>query len=298
MTCQTKSLKLSIETVKQVIMAQQKLSDNVFNDDSTEIQAILHQMMHGKPHHKSIKLYQYLLESFLFAGGGDQSNLTYYAKQQYKPTYNRVLRAVKAGQCPKLASFEAFNGCGYQKTGHMCIEPAFLGTCPLPAFDMKRGSLNHMAFSLYFFLRDVAGGDFYAYVREHFGEGQLAAGTINELLHGFIGKVTTIANVGPKLAHMALSGLFLTRYPGWDYRQVGLHMIAVDSLVHNFLHRTGILNSYQLSHVYGPRCHSQTGCMRVIQDLARRIDCREFNPTLPESNRESPISIRNLEAGS
>ena len=58
-------------------------------------------------------------------------------------------------------------------------------------------------------------------------------------------------------------------------------MIAVDSLVHNFLHRTGILDSYQLDHAYGPRCHAQNGCLGVIQDLANRIDCREFNPTLP-----------------
>jgi hypothetical protein len=118
-------------------------------------------------------------------------------------------------------------------------------------------------------------------VTEHFGQGQPSGGAINDLLQTFIGKVTTIANVGPKLAHMALSCLFLTTYPGWDYRLVGAHMIAVDSLVHNFLHRTGILASYQLDHAYGPRCHAQSGCLGVIQDLANRIDCREFNPTLP-----------------
>ena len=146
---------------------------------------------------------------------------------------------------------------------------------------MKRGALNHMVFSLYFFLRDVAGRDFYAFTKQHFGQIQVSGGAITELLESFIKKVTTIANVGPKLAHMALSVLFLCRYPGWDYRQVGLHMIAVDSLVHNFLHRTGILDSYGLDHAYGPRCHTQNGCLGVIQDLAKHIDCRQFNPTLP-----------------
>ena len=127
----------------------------------------------------------------------------------------------------------------------------------------------------------MAGGDFGGLVKEHFGQSQLTDGAISGRLQAFIGKVTTIANVGPKLAHMALSSLFLTRYPGWDYRRVGLHMVAVDTLVHTFLHRTGILDSYQLDHAYGPRCHAQKGCLGVIQDLARRIDCREFNPTLP-----------------
>ena len=253
-------------------MGQQKLFDDVFHGDTPERQAILNQMMHGKPQHKSIKLYQYLLKSFLFAGGGDRSNLVYYAKQQHKPTFNRVKQAIKTGQCPKLGSFEAFKGCGYRKTINKCNDPAFLSTCPLPKFDMKRGSLNHMAFSLYFFLRDVAGGDFYAYVREHFGQEELSDKAINELLHGFVGKVTAIANVGPKLAHMALSALFLTRYPGWDYCHVGLHMIAVDSLVHNFLHRTGILDNYQLQHAYGPRCHSQTGCTECVEVLASSCD--------------------------
>jgi len=271
----------SVEIVKQIIIAHQKLFVGIYLTDSPEIEAILQQVIHAKLHHKSIMLYQYLVEAFLLAGGGDQSNQGYYAKQRVKPTFNRIKQALKGAQCPKLATFETFKGCGYRKTTNTCNEPAVMGSCPLPTFDMKRGNLNQMVFSLYFFLRDVCGRDFYTYVTENFGSGQVSGGVTNELLESFIQKVTTIANVGPKLSHMALSALFLCRYPGWDYRRVGLHMIASDSLVHNFLHRTGILDSYQLDHPYGPRCHAQNGCLGVIQDLANRIDCREFNPTLP-----------------
>jgi hypothetical protein len=35
-------------------------------------------------------------------------------------------------------------------------------------------------------------------------------------------------------------------------------MIAVDTLVHNFLHRTGILHRLDASHAYGPACYH--GC--------------------------------------
>jgi hypothetical protein len=59
-------------------------------------------MIHGKPQHKSIKLYQYLLKCFLFSGGGDQSNLAYYVKQKYQPTFNRVKRAVIARPMPEI----------------------------------------------------------------------------------------------------------------------------------------------------------------------------------------------------
>ena len=274
MTLQYRFSNRCIGIAKEIIMSHQRLFDDFFHDDSPEIQAIIDQMIHGEPQHKSIKLYEYLLGCFLFAGDVDQSNYSCYAKQRVKPTVNRVKGALQAAQCPKLATFEAFTGCGYQKTKPSCRKPAFLSSCPLPAFDLKLGSLNQMAFSLYFFLRYVAGGDFYTLATQHFGQGQLTDGEISNRLQGFIEKVTTIANVGPKLAYMALSGLFLTRYHGWDYRRVGLHMIAVDSLVHNFLHRTGIPGFYQLDHAYEPRCHTEKGCLGVIQDLAvfRRFD--------------------------
>ena len=114
MLSQNQATKRSIELVKQVIIAHQRLFDEAFVEDTPGIQAILDQMIHGKPHHKSLNLYQYLLGCFHFAGGGDQSNLGYYAKQRVKPTFNRVKRAVKAAKCPKLSSFESFKGCGYR----------------------------------------------------------------------------------------------------------------------------------------------------------------------------------------
>jgi hypothetical protein len=165
MTRQHKTSAHNVEIIRQIIIAHQKLFVDIYLTDSPEIEAILHQMIHGKPQHKSIRLYQYLVEAFLLSGGGDQSNQNYYAKQNHKPTFNRVKRAVKSGQCPKLADFESFKGCGYRKGARTCSDPAFLKTCPLPTFDMKRGALNLMAFSLYFFLRDVCGGDFYTFAR-------------------------------------------------------------------------------------------------------------------------------------
>ena len=136
MTRQKKISKRSIEIVKEIIRAHQRLFVDVYLTDSTEIEAIIHQMMHGKPHHKSIKLYQYFLESFLLSGRGDQSNQNYYANQKYKPAFNQVKRALQAGLCPKLVSFESFRGCGYRKTTNTCTEPAFLKSCP----DEPRGS--------------------------------------------------------------------------------------------------------------------------------------------------------------
>ena len=63
--------------VKGIIGAHQKLFVDIYLTNSTEVEAILHQMIHGRPHHKSIKLYKYFLESFLLSGGGDLSNQNY-----------------------------------------------------------------------------------------------------------------------------------------------------------------------------------------------------------------------------
>jgi hypothetical protein len=107
-----------------------------------------------------------------------------------------------------------------------------------------------MAFSLYFFLQDVCGRDFYAYVSQHFGQGQLSPGVTTDLLHGFIRKVTAIANVGPKLAHMAMSGLFLTRYPGWDYRPPSHCGPIVEGIIFPLVL---IINNAQIHHVNSRR---------------------------------------------
>ena len=54
-------------------------------------------------------------------------------------------------------------------------------------------------------------------------------------------------------------------------------MIAVDTLVHNFLHRTGILQRLNAGHAYGPACYRPGACAEIIELVAQRIDAREFN---------------------
>jgi hypothetical protein len=81
---------------------------------------------------------------------------------------------------------------------------------------------------------------------------------------------------------MALSILLLGA--GRDRRrwvEVGGTMIAVDTLVHNFLHRTGILGRLAAAHPYGDACYRPGGCADVIRGIAHEIDAREFNPEFP-----------------
>jgi hypothetical protein len=67
--------------------------------------------------------------------------------------------------------------------------------------------------------------------------------------------------------------------PRWF--EVGASLIVVDTLVHNFLHRTGILDRVGAAHPYGPGCYRPGGCSDVLRDIATTIDAREFNPSFP-----------------
>ena len=65
------------------------------------------------------------------------------------------------------------------------------------------------------------------------------------------------------------------------WTEVGGAMIAVDTLVHNFLHRTGILARFNANHLYGAACYRAGGCAEIIAAVAERIDARQFNRTFP-----------------
>ena len=83
---------------------------------------------------------------------------------------------------------------------------------------------------------------------------------------------------------MVLSSLLLSagqQRPLW--REVGVGLVAVDTLVHNFLLRTGILRRLGADHPYGVRCYRTGGCADILTRFAASIDARQFNPAFPQT---------------
>jgi hypothetical protein len=81
---------------------------------------------------------------------------------------------------------------------------------------------------------------------------------------------------------MALSTLLLgAGRQRKQWLEVGASMVAIDSLVHNFLHRTGILQRLGANHSAGPACYRPDGCAEIIGLIAECIDARQFNPVFP-----------------
>jgi hypothetical protein len=69
------------------------------------------------------------------------------------------------------------------------------------------------------------------------------------------------------------------RRPLWI--EAGGVLIAIDTLVHNFFCRTGILSRLGTPHPYGARCYGAGGCAEVLDRIAAQIDARRFNPVFP-----------------
>jgi hypothetical protein len=191
---------------------------------------------------------------------------------------------VRRPTCPKLKTYWHFQACRYEKTSRTCAEPDHIAACPLPTHRLRNGHLNQIAYSLYLFIRDVADGDLVGWIDDRLDQvnDQSAADPLAQVRTALIEPLRNVYGVSDKVLAMALSGILIGAgdvRPSW--LEVGVHLIAVDTLVHNFLHRTGILRRFEASHPYGTGCYRAGGCAEIIARAARQIDARAFNPAFP-----------------
>jgi hypothetical protein len=154
----------------------------------------------------------------------------------------------------------------------------------VPSHDLRNGRLNQTAYSLYLFVRDIADGDLVGWIDRQLREADSPhdADRPARLREALIGPLREVYGLADKVLTMTLSCILLTTPRGYEiWRQVGATMIAVDTLVHNFLHRTGILTRFGADHLYGAGCYRPGGCADIIGLVAQQIDTRAFNPAFP-----------------
>src|SRR5205814_85071 len=131
------------------------------------------------------------------------------------------------------------------------------------------------------FLRDLAGGDFVGWIDDRLCSvgpvpiidrpGRLRQALLEPLGHTY--------GVSNKVLAMALSELLLAGdAKRLTWAEAGAVMIAVDTLVHNFLHRTGTLRELKAEHAYGSGCYAPGGCAAIIERIAGNLDARRLNP--------------------
>ena len=138
---------------------------------------------------------------------------------------------------------------------------------------------------LFLFIRDIADGDLVGWIDRQFqgADDPASPNRLARLREALIGPLREVYGVSDKVLTMTLSCILLAapkRLPLWH--EVGASMIAIDTLVHNFLVRTGILARFEADHSYGAACYQAGGCADIIEAVAERIDARQFNPGFPQ----------------
>ena len=235
--------------------------------------------------HDTAALFDRLIHDFSFQGISDEIAAN-YMRRHGQATWRSVCKSfAERPSCPKLQSYWHFHDCRYEKTSRTCAEPDHLAACPLPTHRLRNGHLNQIAYGLYLFIRDVADGDMVAWIDDRLDQvnDQSAADPLAQAHTALIEPLRNVYGVSDKVLAMALSGILIGAAdvrPKW--LQVGVHLIAVDTLVHNFLHRTGILARFKAVHPYGPGCYRLGGCADIVRLVATQIDAREFNRSFPQ----------------
>jgi hypothetical protein len=235
--------------------------------------------------HDTARLFDWLVAALSYQGIADRIAHDYMQRHGRARWASIDASLALNPSCPKLNSYWQFEGCRYRKGAATCSEPQQLPACPLPALPLRNGNLNQMAYSLFLFIRDAADGDLVAWIDAQL-EAADSPGTddrLEAMRAALLEPLRGIYGVYDKVLSMALAELLLgagQHRPRW--LQVGTQMIAVDRLVHNFLHRTGILCRLEAEHAYGPACYRAEGCTGVIGLIATEIDAREFNGRFPK----------------
>jgi len=252
--------------------------------DDSRVGLARHGVIAAVRRHDTPVIFDWLIDALSFQGVSD--NIAYNYMEQHGRVRWRDIAQALADQpsCPKLRCYWAFEGCGYRKGSGTCAEPAHQPTCPLPRHDLRNGRLNQTAYSLFLFMRDLAGGDIVGWIDYRLAAVEPAPvpdrpARLRQALLEPLGHIYGVSN---KVLAMALSELLLggdAKRPVWV--EAGTVMIAIDTLVHNFLHRAGILRDLHADHLYGPGCYAPAGCAAIIEGIAGKIDARRFNPSYP-----------------
>src|ERR1035437_3159000 len=234
--------------------------------------------------HNTPVLFDWMVRAFSFQGIADAVAADYMDKHG-AVTWGAIAADLDAGPaCPKLQSYWQLHACGYRKGSGACTEPELLSGCPLPKHPLRNGRLNQTAYSLFLFIRDIADGDLVGWIDRQLAgaDDRTDPGRITRMIERLVGPLRQIYGVSDKVVMMTLASLLLaSRKPMWP--EVGASMIAVDTLVHNFLHRTGILHRLGANHPYGAACYRPNGCADIIRTVSARIDARPFNRTFPQA---------------
>ena len=234
--------------------------------------------------HDTAALFDWLTMALSYQGISDRVATDYMDRHGRVRWRDVTANLQRQPPCPKLRSYWHYHGCRYDKLSRSCAEPEHAAACPVPSHDLRNGRLNQTAYSLYLFVRDHADGDLVGWIDRRLNDADCASNADRpaRLQAALIEPLREVYGVSDKVLTMTLSCILLAAPRGYEHwHEVGGTMIAIDTLVHNFLHRTGILTRFSAEHGYGAACYRPGGCADIVAMAAREIDASAFNPEFP-----------------
>jgi hypothetical protein len=132
---------------------------------------------------------------------------------------------------------------GQKSPAETISRTAWLIAQPCRFCNLRNGRLNQTAYSLYLFIRDVADGDLVGWIDRQLHEANDPPGAdrLARMRASLIEPLREVYGISDKVLTMALSCILLgAPNDRRTWIEVGGSMIAIDTLVHNFLYRTGI----------------------------------------------------------
>jgi len=228
-------------------------------------------------------IFDWLMSAFSLQGISDRVALDYMEKHG-SAQWSSVQKSLKRpATCPKLRSYWAFDNCRYHKGCSTCSEPEHINLCPVPRLRLRNGRLNQTAYSTLFFIRDLADNDIVGWIDRQLENATTSPESDLESARqeALIGPLRNIYGISDKVLTMTLSTLLMAAPGRPIWFETGKSLIAIDTLVHNFFHRTGILFDNGRPHAYGAACYRKDGCAEIIRGISRQIDARTINPKFP-----------------
>jgi hypothetical protein len=149
---------------------------------------------------------------------------------------------------------------------------------------LRNGRLNQVAYALVLFMRDVCSGDLVGWIDSRLKEADdpTSPARVPQMRASVLEPLSWIEGISFKVLSMTLSNLLLCGDPDRErWVMTGASIIAIDTLVHNWLHRTGILAEHGAKHGCGPVCYAPGGCADLIEEAAQAIDARVLNRSFP-----------------
>jgi len=225
--------------------------------------------------HDTPALFDWLVEALSYQGISDRVAYDYMQRHGCITWADIDQSLSRPVSCPKLRSYWHYYDCSYQKSHGTCGEPNHISRCPVPAHNLRNGRLNQTAYALYLFIRDIADCDLVAWIDGQLGKPPDLTGPDQLALvrDALIAPLRNVHGISDKVIAMALSSILLAAPREKRWRDAGAGMIAIDTLVHNFLRRTGILRRFAADHpLWG--CVLQAGWVRGHHSGSCRADRR------------------------